>query len=163
MMQMNAPNDCLKTRWARDSHFLFCNCNRIEDETHFLLDCLSFSSRRAFFFDKHFTQFVGLGNSLHLRSPQFVTPLLPPSCPLIFVRLYTPIFFWKATFLFRSSFLFCFRRAAFLSLSFTSNSNVSFKIVRLASVHQALFEIWNTFLEELVRRILKAPHLSNPF
>ena len=42
-----------------------------------------------------------------------------------------------------SSLLFCFRRAAFLSVSFTSNSNFSFKIVWLASVHQALlkFEI----------------------
>ena len=36
-----------------------------------------------------------------------------------------------------SSLLFCFRRAAFLSVSFTSNSNFSFKIVWLASVHQA--------------------------
>ena len=36
--------------------------------------------------------------------------------------------------------LFCFRRAAFLSLSFTSNSNFSFKIVWLASVHQVLLK-----------------------
>ena len=39
-----------------------------------------------------------------------------------------------------SSLLFCFRRAAFLSVSFTSNSNFSFKIVWLASVHQALLK-----------------------
>ena len=36
--------------------------------------------------------------------------------------------------------LFCFRRSAFLSVSFTSNSNFSFKIVWLASVHQALLK-----------------------
>ena len=29
-----------------------CNCNRIEDETHFLLDCPSFSSIREMFFSK---------------------------------------------------------------------------------------------------------------
>ena len=29
-----------------------CNCNRIEDETHFLLDCPSFSSIRDMFFSK---------------------------------------------------------------------------------------------------------------
>ena len=29
-----------------------CNCNRIEDETHFLLDCPSFSSIRQMFFSK---------------------------------------------------------------------------------------------------------------
>ena len=29
-----------------------CNCNRIEDETHFLLDCPSFSSIRNTFFSK---------------------------------------------------------------------------------------------------------------
>ena len=29
-----------------------CNCNRIEDETHFLLDCPSFSSIRKMFFSK---------------------------------------------------------------------------------------------------------------
>ena len=29
-----------------------CNCNRIEDETHFLLDCSSFSSIRDMFFSK---------------------------------------------------------------------------------------------------------------
>ena len=29
-----------------------CNCNRIEDETHFLLDCLSFSSMIQMFFSK---------------------------------------------------------------------------------------------------------------
>ena len=39
-----------------------------------------------------------------------------------------------------SSLLFCFRRAAFLSVSFTFNSNFSFKIVWLASVHQALMK-----------------------
>ena len=39
-----------------------------------------------------------------------------------------------------SSLLFCFRRAAFLSVSFTCNSNFSFKIVLLASVHQALLK-----------------------
>ena len=38
--------------------------------------------------------------------------------------------------------LFCFRRAAFLPVSFTANSNFSFKIVRphAASVHQALLK-----------------------
>ena len=40
-----------------------------------------------------------------------------------------------------SSWLFCFRSAAFLSVSFTSVSNFSFEIVWLAFVHQALFEI----------------------
>ena len=39
-----------------------------------------------------------------------------------------------------SSLLFCFRRAAFLSVSFTSDSNFSSKIVWLASVHQALLK-----------------------
>ena len=29
-----------------------CSCDRIEDETHFLLDCLSFSSIRDMFFSK---------------------------------------------------------------------------------------------------------------
>ena len=29
-----------------------CKCNRIEDETHFLLDCPSFSSIREMFFSK---------------------------------------------------------------------------------------------------------------
>ena len=29
-----------------------CNCNRIEDETHFLLDCPSFSSTRDMFLSK---------------------------------------------------------------------------------------------------------------
>ena len=29
-----------------------CNCNKIEDETHFLLDCLSYSSIRDRFFSK---------------------------------------------------------------------------------------------------------------
>ena len=29
-----------------------CNCNRIEDETHILLDCPSFSSIREVFFSK---------------------------------------------------------------------------------------------------------------
>ena len=29
-----------------------CNCNRTEDETHFLLDCPSFSSIRDMFFSK---------------------------------------------------------------------------------------------------------------
>ena len=59
--------------------------------------------------------------------------------------------------------LFCFRSATFLSVSFTSNNNFSFKIVWSASVHQPLFEIWNTSSEEFVRRILKASCLSNPF
>ena len=40
----------------------------------------------------------------------------------------------------QSSFLSCFGRAAFLPVSFTSNSNFSFKIVWLASVHQALLK-----------------------
>ena len=52
MMQMNPPDDWLKTGWAKDSHSLFCNCNRIEDETHFLLDCPSFFSIREMFFSK---------------------------------------------------------------------------------------------------------------
>ena len=38
------------------------------------------------------------------------------------------------------SLLFRFRRAAFLSVSFTSNSNFSFKIVWLASVYLALLK-----------------------
>ena len=38
------------------------------------------------------------------------------------------------------SLLFRFRRAAFLSVSFTSNGNFSFKIVWLASDHQALLK-----------------------
>ena len=61
-----------------------------------------------------------------------------------------------------SSLLFCFRRAAFLSVSFTSNSNFSFKIVWLASVYQALLksEILSPRSEEF-RRILKASRLSN--
>ena len=62
-----------------------------------------------------------------------------------------------------SSLLFCFGSAAFLSVSFTSNSNFPFKIMWLASVHQALFEICNTSSEEFVRRIFKASHLSNLF
>ena len=56
-----------------------------------------------------------------------------------------------------------FQERCFPSVSFTSNSNFSFKIVWLASVHQPFFEIWNTSLEEFVRRILKASCLSNPF
>ena len=57
-----------------------------------------------------------------------------------------------------SSLSFCFRSAAFLPwvLFF-------FQIVWPASVHQPLFEIWNTSSEEFVRRILKASCLSNPF
>ena len=56
-----------------------------------------------------------------------------------------------------------FQERCFPSVSFTSNSNFSFKIVWPASVHQPLFEIWNTSSEEFVRRILKASCLSNPF
>ena len=46
----------------------------------------------------------------------------------------------KAIFQYFSSWLFYFRSAALLSVSFTSNSNFSFKIVWLASVHQALLK-----------------------
>ena len=58
---------------ARDERLCsLCNCNRIEDETHFLLDCLSFSSIRQMFFSKlepkirflrHETLFLHLMNS----------------------------------------------------------------------------------------------------
>ena len=30
----------------------FCNCNKIEDETHFLLDCPAYSQVRGIFFSK---------------------------------------------------------------------------------------------------------------
>ena len=64
-----------------------------------------------------------------------------------------------------SSLLFCFRRAAFLSVSFTSNSSFSLKIVWLARVHQALLksEIFSPqrTWEEFIRRILKASRLCN--
>ena len=52
----------------------------------------------------------------------------------------------------QSSFLSCFRRAAFLPVSFTSNSNFSFKIVRLASFHQALFKSEQDATERTLRR-----------
>ena len=43
------PNDNI----PRDERLCnLCNCNRIEDETHFLLDCPSFSSIRDMFFSK---------------------------------------------------------------------------------------------------------------
>ena len=53
-----------------------------------------------------------------------------------------------------------FQERCFPSVSFTSNSNFSFKIVWPASVHQPLFEIWNTSSEEFVRRILKAKSIG---
>ena len=74
----------------------------------------------------------------------------------------------KGNISFSSSLLFCFGSAAFLSVSFTSDSNFSSssKIVWLASVHQARFEIRSTSSnvasEEFVRRILKASPLTDP-
>ena len=53
MMQMN-PDPTIG--WRRAEHgthdSLFCNCSRIEDETHFLLDFPSFSSIREMLFSK---------------------------------------------------------------------------------------------------------------
>ena len=53
-----------------------------------------------------------------------------------------------------------FQERCFPSVSFTSNSNFYFKIMWPASVHQPLFEIWNTSSEEFVRRILKAKSIG---
>ena len=67
-------------------------------------------------------------------------------------------FFIKASFILcheRQYFSFflvvLFQERCFPSVSVTSNSNFSFKIVWLASVHQPVFEIWNTSSEEFVR------------
>ena len=65
---------------------------------------------------------------------------------------------------FFSSLLVCFRSAAFLLwVLLLISRNVSFKLVWPASVHQPLFEIWNTSSEKFLCRILKASCLSNPF
>ena len=56
-----------------------------------------------------------------------------------------------------------FQEDCFPSVSVNSNRNFSFKIVWPTSVHQPLFEIWNTSSKEFVRRILKASCLSSPF
>ena len=63
-----------------------------------------------------------------------------------------------------SSLLFCFRSVAFLLwILLLIALNFSFKIVWPSSVHQPLFEIWNTFSEEFFRGVLVASCLSNPF
>ena len=55
-------------------------------------------------------------------------------------------------------FCFCIRRAALLSVSFTSDSNFSFKIVWPLTIKHFL-----KLSEEFLRRILNASSLTNPF
>ena len=58
-MKLRISSHKLRIKTGRYDHiapderlYSLCNCNRIEDETHFLLDCASFSSIREMFSSK---------------------------------------------------------------------------------------------------------------
>ena len=115
----------------------------------------------------------------------------PPSCTMVglwfcvYVRGLSGSFkIWQGSgwfclwlhFFIKASFILCherqyfsfflavlFQEHCFPSVSVTSNSNFSFKIVWPASVHQPVFEIWNTSSEEFVRGFSRLLVCQIPF
>ena len=115
----------------------------------------------------------------------------PPSCTMVglwfcaYVRgLSGSVKIWQGSgwfcmwlhFFIKASFILCherqyfsfflvvlFQERCFPSVSVTSNSNFSFKIVWPASVHQPVFEIWNTSSEEFVRGFSRLLVCQIPF